>query len=135
MAGIRSKDTKPERLVRSALHRAGFRFRLHDAKLPGHPDVVLPRWRAVVFVNGCFWHGHACRFFRLPATRQDFWRNKIDRNRTNDANAVSGLRAQGWRVAIVWECALRSDAAIRDAALCRLVEWVPSLSANMELAA
>ena len=135
MAGIRSKDTKPERLVRSALHRAGFRFRLHVRDLPGHPDVVLPRWHAVVFVNGCFWHGHTCRFFRLPSTRPDFWRSKIERNRSNDARVAAALLAAGWRVAIVWECALRSGADTRDATLHRLAEWVPSTSTRVEIAA
>ena len=135
MAGIRSKDTKPERLVRSALHHAGFRFRLHVRDLPGHPDVVLPRWHAVVFVNGCFWHGHTCRFFRLPSTRPDFWRSKIERNRSNDAHVAAALLAAGWRVAIVWECALRSGADTRDATLQRLAKWVPSTSTSVELAA
>jgi DNA mismatch endonuclease (patch repair protein) len=135
MSGIRSKDTKPELLVRSALHRAGFRFRLHVRELPGHPDVVLPRWHVVVFVNGCFWHGHTCHFFRPPSTRTDFWRSKIERNRTNDTRAIAALLTQGWRVAIVWECALRSGAATREATLQRLAAWVPSPSASVELAA
>jgi DNA mismatch endonuclease (patch repair protein) len=107
MGSIRGKNTQPEILVRRMLHARGFRFRLHDRKLPGTPDLVLPRYRAVVFVSGCFWHGHDCRFFRMPATRPDFWRAKIERNRTNDERARNALLEAGWRCATVWECALR----------------------------
>ncbi len=121
MAGIRGRDTKPEILVRKALHANGLRFRLHVAKLPGKPDVVLPRHRAVVFVNGCFWHGHNCRLFRWPSTRPDFWRAKIERNRSNDARAVRELMDLGWRVAVLWECAIRSPAQEYRQAL---PEWV-----------
>jgi len=107
MAGIRGRDTKPERVIRSLLHRRGFRFRLDVRELPGRPDIVLPRYRAVVFVHGCFWHGHGCPLFKWPRTRTEFWREKIARNRANDARALAALAAQGWRVAVVWECALR----------------------------
>lgn len=133
MAGIRSKDTKPELAVRSGLHRAGFRFRLHDRRLPGHPDVVLPRHHAVVFVHGCFWHGHCCRFFRLPATREEFWSNKISRNRVNDTKTLAALAALGWRVAIAWECALRSGEPVQERSIAHLAEWVRSDSPHLEL--
>lgn len=112
MSGIRGKNTRPEVTVRSFLHRNGFRFRLHGVGLPGKPDVVLPRWNVVLFVHGCFWHGHiGCRYFKLPKTRAEFWRTKIDGNSQRDALAVNRLSEAGWRVAIIWECALRDDPA------------------------
>lgn len=107
MSGIRSRDTKPEMILRRGLHRRGLRFRLHDRGLSGTPDLVFPGRRAVLFVHGCFWHGHDCHLYRLPATRPEFWANKIERNRANDARAVSCLADDGWRVGIVWECAVR----------------------------
>ena len=107
MAGIRGKDTRPEMILRRGLHARGFRFRLHDRRLPGSPDLVFPGRRAVIFVHGCFWHGHACPLFRLPATRQAFWRAKIEGNVARDATAEAALRADGWRVLTVWECALK----------------------------
>lgn len=107
MAGIRGKDTKPEMLIRRGLHALGFRYRLHGRKLAGKPDLVLARFAAVIFVHGCFWHGHDCPLFRLPGTGQDFWQKKIATNQANDAKASDTLQASGWRVATVWECALR----------------------------
>lgn len=107
MAGIRGKDTKPELLIRSALHRAGFRFRLHQTSLPGKPDLVLPRYQAAIFVHGCFWHGHDCHLFRWPATREAFWREKIGRNIARDSQQMADLAGAGWRVAVVMECALK----------------------------
>lgn len=107
MAGIRGKDTKPELLLRSALHQAGFRFKLHERTLPGRPDLVFPRYGAVLFVHGCFWHGHRCHLFKWPSTRAEFWREKISRNKKIDKRAVVSLRKSGWRIGIVWECALK----------------------------
>ena len=106
MSGIRGKSTKPELIVRKALHARGFRYRLH-CKLPGKPDLCLPKYRAVIFVHGCFWHGHDCHLFKWPSTRPEFWREKIGRNRVVDAAAEAKLLADGWRVAAVWECALK----------------------------
>jgi DNA mismatch endonuclease (patch repair protein) len=106
MSGIRGKNTKPELTIRKALHARGFRYRLH-CKLPGKPDLCLPKYRAVIFVHGCFWHGHDCHLFKWPSTRPEFWREKIARNRTVDAAAEAKLLADGWRVATVWECALK----------------------------
>ncbi len=112
MSGIRGKNTRPEMTVRSFLHRGGIRFRLHGRGLPGRPDVVLPRWNAVVFVHGCFWHGHiGCRYFKLPQTREEFWKTKIDGNSRRDSVAVDRLQEAGWRVAVIWECALRDEPA------------------------
>lgn len=107
MSGIRGRDTKPEMILRKGLHAAGFRFRLHDRALPGRPDMVFPRRRAVLFAHGCFWHGHDCHLFRWPASRDEFWRTKIGRNREVDERAIELLRAAGWRHGVVWECALK----------------------------
>jgi DNA mismatch endonuclease (patch repair protein) len=110
MSGIRGRDTRPEMQVRRFLHGQGFRFRLDARDLPGRPDLVLPKWKAVVFVHGCFWHGHAdCRYFRLPQTRPEFWGAKIGSNIARDERNIQRLELAGWRVAIVWECALRDE--------------------------
>lgn len=110
MRRIRGKNTKPELLVRRALHARGFRFRLHRRDLPGCPDLVLPAFSAAIFVHGCFWHGHKCPMFKLPATRGDFWAAKINANRERDARVLNALADRGWRPFIVWECALRGPA-------------------------
>lgn len=107
MAGILAKNTKPEIIVRRGLHAMGFRFRLHDRKLPGKPDLVLPRYRAVIFVNGCFWHGHECPLFKWPKSREEFWREKIERNKANDRTNALKISALGWRQLTVWECAIK----------------------------
>ncbi len=106
MSGIRGKNTQPELLIRKALHARGFRYRLHCG-LPGKPDICLPKHRAVIFVHGCFWHGHDCHLFKWPKTRPEFWRAKIGRNREVDVAAEGRLIDMGWRVAVVWECALK----------------------------
>ncbi|MFC3131325.1 very short patch repair endonuclease, partial [Coralloluteibacterium stylophorae] len=107
MSGIRGSNTKPELLIRSGLHAAGFRFRLHARALPGRPDLVLPRWRVAVFAHGCFWHGHkGCGYFRIPKTRTEFWTEKIAANARRDEMAIQALHALKWRIAVVWECAL-----------------------------
>lgn len=107
MSGIRGKNTKPEMLLRRGLHARGLRYRLHAKDLPGSPDMVFPARKAVLFVHGCFWHGHDCHLFRMPASRPDFWRTKIERNREVDLRSVGALRQAGWRVGVVWECALK----------------------------
>lgn len=109
MSGIRGKDTKPELRVRRFLHAIGFRFRLHDKRLPGCPDLVLPKWKTVVFVHGCFWHMHDCRYFKLPGTRTEFWRDKLAGNRARDEVTRRQLEVLGWRVLVIYECALRDD--------------------------
>lgn len=113
MSRIRGKDTKPEMILRRGLHAMGFRYRLHRKGLPGKPDLVFPRYRAVIFVHGCFWHGHDCPMFKLPATRTEFWREKIVANQERDRAAIEALQAAGWRVLIVWECALRGSQKCR----------------------
>ncbi|WP_118183820.1 very short patch repair endonuclease [Paraburkholderia phosphatilytica] len=132
MSGIRGRNTKPELLIRSLLHRRGFRFRLDARDLPGRPDIVLPRYRAVVFVHGCFWHGHDCPLFKWPRTRPEFWHAKIERNRANDLKAVTALREQGWRVGIVWECALRGANRDIEGLAQRLVDWLKGDDARFE---
>ena len=107
MSRIKGKDTKPELLIRQGLHKLGFRYRLHDRRLPGNPDLVFPRYRAVIFAHGCFWHGHDCHLFKWPSTREEFWHEKIDRNKVVDANNTILLQQSGWRVGIVWECSLK----------------------------
>lgn len=107
MAAIKDRDTRPEMLVRRALHRAGFRYRLHVVNLPGKPDLVFPRYKAVIFVQGCFWHQHQCAMFHWPKTRTDWWRQKISANRAHDEAVQNKLRELGWRVMLVWECALK----------------------------
>lgn len=118
MSHIRGKDTKPEMIVRKHLHSNGLRYRLHVKGMAGRPDLVLPRYRTVVFVHGCFWHCHeGC--FRLPNSRQDFWAHKLGRNVANDIRQQAELRAEGWRVLTVWECELKP--AVREATLTTLV--------------
>ena len=108
MAAVRSKDTRPEKIVRHWLWRRGFRYRLNDPRLPGHPDLVLRKYRTCVFVNGCFWHGHeGCKYFRMPKTNTDFWEKKIKRNKERDKEEQRQLAKMGWHCITVWECQLR----------------------------
>ena len=107
MSAVRSKDTRPEMLIRRGLHRRGFRYALHHKRLPGHPDIVLKKYNAVVFVHGCFWHGHECPLFRWPSSRAAFWKAKILRNREVDNRAITALLSAGWKVVTIWECALK----------------------------
>lgn len=112
MSKIRGKDTKPEIRVRKGLHRRGFRFRLQDRKLPGRPDITLPKYGVAIMVNGCFWHGHkGCRYATKPQTNPEFWEAKIERNRHRDEVTTAHLEALGWTVITVWECELRGKAA------------------------
>lgn len=134
MAGIRGKNTKPELLLRKALHAKGFRYRLHAANVTGRPDLFLPRFRAVVFVHGCFWHRHpGCRYATMPATRPDFWRAKFDANVARDEKVRESLLCDGWRVATIWECALRGD--LVAATVEHLAEWLGSEVATTEVGA
>jgi len=107
MSRVRSKDTAPELVVRRLLHSRGYRYRLHRIDVAGRPDLVLPKYRVAIFVNGCFWHGHSCALFRIPATRTEFWLAKIAANRTRDSLVRGRLREEGWRTLDIWECALR----------------------------
>ncbi|KAA8478212.1 T/G mismatch-specific endonuclease [Arcticibacter tournemirensis] len=110
MSMIRGKDTKPEILVRKFLLSKGLRYRLHDKRLSGKPDIVFPRYNTAVFIHGCFWHGHKdCKYYVIPKTRTEWWQNKIDLNKANDDKAVFKLISDGWNVIIVWECELKSN--------------------------
>ncbi len=107
MSGIKGKDTLPERLLRSELHKRGLRYRLHYKGLPGKPDMVFPRFRAIILVHGCFWHGHDCHLFKWPSTRPEFWKAKIDANRQRDQRNLAIYREHGWRTLAIWECSLK----------------------------
>lgn len=108
MSQIKGKNTKPEMLVRKFLFANGYRYRLHDTKLPGKPDVVLPKYKTVIFVNGCFWHGHeGCKYFVVPKTRSEWWLQKINSNKLNDTKKVILLEELGWKLIIIWECQLK----------------------------
>jgi len=108
MSRIKSKDTKPELLVRKFLHKNGFRYRLHVKDMPGKPDIVLPKYKTVIFIHGCFWHGHeGCRYFVVPKTRTEWWVNKINGNTSNDIKAEATLMANGWKIIKIWECDLK----------------------------
>lgn len=127
MAAIKGRDTKPELKIRKALHALGFRYRMHAKELPGKPDLVLPKYKAVVFINGCFWHQHDCAMFKWPLTRVDFWREKIDRNVSNDVRNLEALKSAGWRVATLWECSIKGKARIGEEIAVRLlVDWLKS---------
>lgn len=119
MSRIRSTNTKPELIVRSILHRAGFRFRLHVKDLPGKPDIVMPKHKTVIFVHGCFWHGHKrCRRGNLPKSNQEYWLNKIGGNKTRHAKHARKLRRMGWRVIVAWECQAQRPEVLAE----RLIE-------------
>lgn len=127
MAAIKGSNTKPELTVRRALHAAGLRYRLHVKDLPGKPDLVFPKHSAVVFIHGCFWHQHDCHLFKWPATRKDFWVQKIERNVNNDLRTIERLRQLGWRVAIVWECALKGKTRRNETETMQtLASWIKS---------
>jgi DNA mismatch endonuclease, patch repair protein len=135
MSAIRGKDTGPELILRSALFARGFRFRVNCKGLPGKPDIKLTKHRALVLVHGCFWHGHHCRYFRPPAGNSSFWEEKIGRNRERDLRDVEALREAGWRVCVVWECAIRKAASGKDAGLLvdSLEKWIRGKSPFLEL--
>ena len=133
MAGIKGKNTKPELALRRALHARGFRFRLHSKKVHGRPDLVLPKYRAVVFVHGCFWHRHTgCRYTTTPSTRPDFWQAKFEANVARDNAVRSKLLDDGWRVATVWECALRKQEPV-NAAVDHLSVWLRAGDRSIEI--
>lgn len=133
MSGIRGKNTKPELALRRALHARGFRFRLHSGKVHGRPDLVLPKHRAVVFVHGCFWHRHeGCRYTTTPSTRQEFWQAKFTANVARDAAVLGKLLEDGWRVATIWECALRKADKV-NATADLLSAWLVSDETRLEI--
>lgn len=121
MSRIKGKDTKPEMVVRKFLFAHGFRYRLHDKKLPGKPDIVLKKYNTVIFVNGCFWHGHeGCRYFKIPATKHDWWKKKIADTKMRDLKYQEDLIKDGWKIIVLWECELKNNQA--EATLNQLIE-------------
>jgi DNA mismatch endonuclease (patch repair protein) len=125
MAGIRSRHTKPERLIRSLLHKAGYRFRLHSRKVPGRPDLILPKYKIAVHVHGCFWHGHDCPLYRPPETRRDFWQQKITQNRRRDRDVIEKTLQIGWRHLTIWECAIRGSKQLgTERTIARICRWI-----------
>ena len=133
MSGIRSKNTKPELVIRSLLHRDGFRFRIHRQKLPGTPDIVLVKYGAVIFVHGCFWHKHDCKYFKMPKTRTRFGENKLRVNCENDTRNREKLLSLGWRVCIIHECSIREAKSDMSPIMKNLEEWLHGEKAFLEI--
>ena len=134
MAGIRTRDTKPEVTFRKGLHSRGYRYRLHPQTMPGKPDFVLPRFRVAVYVHGCFWHFHDCSLFKMPSTRRDFWSAKLSRNKARDAVVAAEIMEAKWRRLTVWECALRGRGNLGlEASLDLAEEWLKSESGQLEI--
>ena len=135
MAAVKSKDTQPELMVRSLLHKAGYRYKLHSNSLPGKPDMVLPKYKAVIFIHGCFWHGHNCiRSRKPPKTHTVYWKRKIDKNKLRDAQNVRNLHTIGWRVCVIWECALKRRGRIEEGVFVKLIaKWLKAKDTFKEI--
>ena len=133
MAGIRCKNTKPELIVRKYLHKFGFRFRLHNKNLPGCPDIILKKHRAIILVHGCFWHQHECHLFKWPVTRASFWRSKIEHNKKNDKKFIQQLLYSDWRVCVIWECALKGTRKNVPGTMGLVINWLHSSRRYVEI--
>lgn len=134
MAGIGGKDTKPELIIRKGLHAQGFRYRLHDRKLPGKPDLVFPQYKSVILINGCFWHGHGCHLFKWPSTRKGFWRDKINGTVDRDRRNKLALETDGWRILTIWECALKGKTRLSaDDLILSAARWIICGAGHLEL--
>lgn len=135
MSGIRGKNTKPELTIRRGLHSRGFRYLVHSSNLPGKPDMVFPKYRAVVFVHGCFWHAHGCKYFKLPGSRTEFWREKLTKNRQRDEVVLATVQALGWRVLVIWECATREfrTGESGDAFIETVAQWITCKAPSAEI--
>jgi DNA mismatch endonuclease (patch repair protein) len=134
MSGIKGKDTKPELLLRKHLHIAGFRYKLHDKNLPGRPDLVFPKYKAVIQINGCFWHRHNCHLFKWPSTNKEFWKRKINGNKYRDHISEEKLLSTGWRLLIIWECSLKGKNKIQLSKIInRTSKWLKSKSSFKEI--
>lgn len=134
MSGIKGKNTKPELIIRSMLHKKGFRFRIHNSKLPSKPDIVLKKYRAVILIHGCFWHRHQCRIFKWPQTNQEFWEIKINKNYENDIKKMNELHEMGWRICIIWECAIKGAGKDLERVISDVTSWIRSENNFMEIA-
>ena len=131
MSHIRAKDTKPEKQIRSALFKAGFRYRICDKRYPGKPDLIFPRYYAVIFINGCFWHAHeGCKYFRVPESNSAFWKAKFTRNRERDAEVIQKYKDECWRICVVWECCIRGKNSRQkiENATGQIIEWLEESS-------
>jgi DNA mismatch endonuclease, patch repair protein len=134
MAGIGPKNTKPELMIRRELHRLGYRYRLHYSQLPGKPDLVLPKHRVIILINGCFWHGHQCHLFKWPSTRPEFWKNKIGRTVIRDAENLEKYANSEWRVLTIWECALKGKNRLESPELiARVSDWIKGTYGRSEI--
>ncbi len=137
MSGIRAKNTKAEVEIRKRLFAAGFRYRLHDKKLPGKPDIIVPRYKAVIFIHGCFWHAHDCVLFKWPSSQKNFWKTKLTGNRKKDLENNDALKKLGWRILVIWECAFRGPGKKRekeiDVIIKKTVKWLNSKSRFREI--
>ncbi len=134
MSGIQGKNTKPEVVLRKALHAKGFRYKLYDQTLPGKPDMVLPKYRAIIQINGCFWHAHECHLFKWPASRQEFWKEKLKKNRIRDQKNYEAVQQLGWRLLLVWECAFKGSFRWSFDELTNAVEtWIKSDDGFLEI--
>lgn len=134
MAGIKGKNTKPEIAIRKALFARGWRYRIHDRRLPGKPDLVFPKLKAVIFIEGCFWHGHDCHLFKMPSSRLEFWEPKIEGNRERDTRVREELGALGWRHLTVWECALKGKTRLPFQLLITTIStWLESTETTAEI--
>lgn len=133
MSRIKGRDTKPELVIRSMLHRLGFRFKLSDRSLPGRPDIVLPKYKVVIFINGCFWHRHSgCKHATTPKSRAEFWNDKFEQNQERDKKNLTALKKSGWMPITVWECEIKTDAT---AAVSRIIDVLQRCAAKSEVAA
>lgn len=134
MQAIKAQNTKPELWLRRHLHAAGFRYRLNAKELPGKPDLVLPKYKAVIFIHGCFWHAHGCHLFKLPATRTDFWKAKLNGNKERDLRQKALLEQQGWRVLTVWECSIKGKTRIPETELMEnICAWLTDNSPSVSI--
>ena len=134
MTAIRSKNTGPEVFVRRLVHRSGFRFRLHYQKLPGKPDVALPKYRAVILINGCFWHGHHCHLYNPAKMRPSVWEHKIATNRIRDQSTIQRLISLGWRVLVIWECAVQGKTRLSETQLVEEISgWIQGSDSHSEI--
>jgi len=134
MSQIKNKNTKPEMLIRSGLHKLGFRYRLHDSNLPGNPDLVFPKYKAIIFVNGCFWHAHDCHLFKWPKSNPEFWRKKILGNKVRDQKNIRIYKESGWKVMTIWQCALTGKTKKSlNAVLGTSQKWLKHSTDNIEI--
>ena len=134
MSGIKGKNTRQEIIIRKALHAKGFRYRLHPGRMLGKPDIVMPKYNSIIFIHGCFWHLHKCHLFKWPSTRPDFWKSKIEGNQKKDNENLELLRKAGWRILVIWECAVKGKEKLDfDNLIEQVTQWIKSNSQFREI--